>query len=190
MSTRTIGMSMLGKRVIDIVRKLTRPRIVNTANATTAGMGRRIDQAETLSRMGNRLLAARRRFGHRPHAIARTQERGGARNDTLARGDAALDLHRLALEDAELHPPLFDLPIAHDVEARRIALTLQRRRGSADAVATREHDFARGEGADMGVRDIVERDSDLAGAARLVDFLIDEAELAADRALDARQLQF
>ena len=52
MSTRTIGMSMLGKRVIDIVRKLTRPRIVNTANATTAGIGRRIDQAETLSRMG------------------------------------------------------------------------------------------------------------------------------------------
>ena len=42
----------------------------------------------------------------------------------------------------------------------------------------------------MGVRDVVERDSDLAGAARLVDFLVDEAELAADRALDARQLQF
>ena len=43
---------MFGKRVIDIVRKLTRPRIVSTANATTAGMGRRIDQAETLSRIG------------------------------------------------------------------------------------------------------------------------------------------
>ena len=52
MSTRTIGMSMLGKRVIDIVRKLTSPRMVSTANATTAGIGRRMDQAETLSRMG------------------------------------------------------------------------------------------------------------------------------------------
>ena len=52
-STWTIGMSMLGKRVIDIVRKLTRPRIVSTAKATTAGIGRRIDQAETLRRMGS-----------------------------------------------------------------------------------------------------------------------------------------
>src|SRR5580704_1551047 len=52
-STCTIGMSMLGKRVIDIDRKLTTPRMVRTANATTAGMGRRIDQAETLRRMGS-----------------------------------------------------------------------------------------------------------------------------------------
>src|SRR5580704_1068662 len=49
-STCTIGMSIFGKRVIDIVRKLMRPRIVSTANATTAGMGWRMDQAETLSR--------------------------------------------------------------------------------------------------------------------------------------------
>src|SRR5271166_1039061 len=53
MSTWTIGMSMLGNRVIDIVRKLTRPRMVRTAKATAAGMGRRIDQAETLRRMGS-----------------------------------------------------------------------------------------------------------------------------------------
>jgi hypothetical protein len=45
-------MSMFGNRVIDIVRKLMRPRIVKTAKATTAGMGLRIDQAETLRRMG------------------------------------------------------------------------------------------------------------------------------------------
>src|SRR6185437_7784499 len=50
-STWTIGMSILGKRVIDIVRKLTRPRIVRTTKATIAGMGLRIDQAETLRRM-------------------------------------------------------------------------------------------------------------------------------------------
>ena len=38
---------------------------------------------------GCRLLTARsRRFGHRPHAVARPQERGGARNDAFARGDA------------------------------------------------------------------------------------------------------
>ena len=43
---------MFGKRVTDIVRKLTRPRINKTEKATAAGMGRRIDQAETLSRMG------------------------------------------------------------------------------------------------------------------------------------------
>src|SRR5260370_22623800 len=52
MSTRTIGMSILGKRVIDIVRKLTMPRMVRTAKATTAAMGRRIDHHETCSRMG------------------------------------------------------------------------------------------------------------------------------------------
>src|ERR1700693_5950673 len=57
-STCTIGMSILGKRVIDIERKLTTPRIVRTAKATTAGMGRRIDQAETLRRMGLASLAA------------------------------------------------------------------------------------------------------------------------------------
>ena len=47
-ATRTIGMSMLGKRVIGIERKLTIPKIVSTANATIAGMGRRIDQPEIL----------------------------------------------------------------------------------------------------------------------------------------------
>src|SRR5271166_3514768 len=103
-------MSMFGKRVTDIVRKLTRPRIIKTANATAAGMGRRIDQAETLSRMGKSLLAARRsrRFGDRTHAVARPQERGGARHDALARGDAALDLDRIAVHDARPHLPLLD----------------------------------------------------------------------------------
>ena len=42
----------------------------------------------------------------------------------------------------------------------------------------------------MGVRDVLERDPDLAGAARLVDLLVDEADPAGDRALDAGQLQF
>ncbi len=51
MSTLTIGMSIFGKRVIDIDRKLTRPRMVSTMKASTAGMGRRIDQAETLKRI-------------------------------------------------------------------------------------------------------------------------------------------
>src|SRR5271165_3517980 len=50
-STCTIGMSMLGKRVIGIDRKLTMPRMVKTAKATTAGTGRRIDQAETFNRI-------------------------------------------------------------------------------------------------------------------------------------------
>src|SRR3984885_14728243 len=62
MSTWTIGMSMFGNRVIDIVRKLIRPRIVNTANATTAGMGFRIRQAETLRRLGVPLIRWLRSF--------------------------------------------------------------------------------------------------------------------------------
>src|SRR5271166_4485365 len=185
-------MSMFGKRVTDIVRKLTRPRIIKTANATAAGMGRRIDQAETLSRMGMSLLAARgrRRFGNRPHPVARPQERGGARHDALARVDAAPDLDQIAVDDARLHLPLFDLAVAHDVEPRRIALALERGRRRADAVAAGELDLARGEGADMGVSDVLERDPDLAGAARLVDLLVDEADPARDRAFDPRQLQF
>src|SRR5579863_973676 len=52
MSTWTIGMSILGKRVIDIERKLMTPSSVSTAKATMAGMGLRIDQAETLRRIG------------------------------------------------------------------------------------------------------------------------------------------
>ena len=36
----------------------------------------------------------------------------------------------------------------------------------------------------------LKRDPDLAGAARLVDLLVHEADAARDRALDARQLQF
>ena len=47
-----MGMSMFGNRVIGIDRKLMMPRIVKTANPTIAGMGLRIDQAETLRRIG------------------------------------------------------------------------------------------------------------------------------------------
>src|SRR5271154_4460940 len=50
-STCTIGMSMLGNRVIDIVRKLTTPSRNSTANSTIDGIGLRIDQAETFRRI-------------------------------------------------------------------------------------------------------------------------------------------
>ncbi len=43
---------MFGNRVIGIDRKLMRPRIVRTAKPTIAGIGLRIDQAETLRRIG------------------------------------------------------------------------------------------------------------------------------------------
>src|ERR1700692_1923770 len=45
-NTCTIGMSMLGNRVIDTVRKLTTPSRNSTANITIDGIGFRIDQAE------------------------------------------------------------------------------------------------------------------------------------------------
>src|SRR6185437_2473408 len=83
MSTWTIGMSILGKRVIDIVRKLTRPRIVRTAKATIAGMGLRIDQAETLRRILVRLLPAGR-VGRRPHSVPGAQESGSALDHAFA----------------------------------------------------------------------------------------------------------
>src|ERR1700722_1908695 len=51
-STWTMGMSMFGNRVIDIERKLTTPSSVSTANATIAGIGFGVDQAETLRRHG------------------------------------------------------------------------------------------------------------------------------------------
>ena len=71
MSTWTIGMSMFGNRVIDMVRKLIRPRIVKTANATIAGMGLRIDQAETLRRiLRGPLTVGCGRFGRRAHPVA------------------------------------------------------------------------------------------------------------------------
>ena len=62
--TETIGMSMLGNRVIGRARKLTRPSTISTRNSTSEGIGLRIAQAETLRRMaissGAILSAARR----------------------------------------------------------------------------------------------------------------------------------
>ena len=157
----------------------------------TAGIGRRIDQAETLRRMGNRLLAA----GRGASGIGRTRSPGrknaAARATTLSPAATPLSISTVSPSTMPgVTRRSSTLSVAHDIEARRIALALQRRRRGADAVAPRELDLARGEGADMGVRHVGERDAHLAGAARLVDFLVDEAELAADRALDARQLQF
>ncbi len=67
---------------------------------------------------------------------------------------------------------------------------VERRRGSARAVPAREFDLARGEGADMGVADVLERDPHLAGSARPVDLLVDKAHAARDRVPYAGQLQF
>src|SRR5580692_11356878 len=104
-------MSIFGNRVIDIVRKLMRPRIVKTPNATTAGMGLRIDQAETLRRMSVAALAVGRRgrFGRRTHPVARPQESRRARNYAFAALDARLDFHPAAVGDARLHLPHLDL---------------------------------------------------------------------------------
>ena len=46
MSMVTIGMSMFGKRVIAMFRKLRRPSVINTRKSTSEGIGRRIDHAE------------------------------------------------------------------------------------------------------------------------------------------------
>ncbi len=126
----------------------------------------------------------------RTHPVARAQERGGARDHAFAIGEARLDFHPSAVDDARLHLSHLDLAVAHDIETRLVAVPLQGGRGDANAIATGEFDLARGEGADMGVRNVLERDPDLAGAARLVDLLVHEADAARDRALDARQLQF
>src|ERR1700689_1572760 len=97
-------MSMFGNRVIDIVRKLMMPRIIKTAKATIAGMGLRIDQAETLRRIGVApLIVGCGRFERRAHAVAGAQERGGARDHAFAAGDARLDFHPTAVDDASLH---------------------------------------------------------------------------------------
>ncbi len=48
-TTWTIGMSMLGKRVTAIWRNATIPSSVRMTKAIAAGIGRRTDQAETLS---------------------------------------------------------------------------------------------------------------------------------------------
>ena len=49
--TETIGMSMLGKRVIGRLRKLTRPSSPSTRKSTIEGIGLRIAQAETFRRI-------------------------------------------------------------------------------------------------------------------------------------------
>ena len=119
----------------------------------------------------------------------RAQERGGARDHAFALSDARLDFHPGAVDDARLHLPNLDLAVAHDIEARLVAVPLQCGRRNANPVATGELDLARSEGADMGARNVLERDPDFAGAARFVDLLVDEADAARDRPFDARQLQ-
>src|SRR5262249_9083087 len=57
--TWTIGMSMLGNRVIGSDMKLTMPRISNTRNVTIAGIGDRIDHAEMFSLIARLPGAAR-----------------------------------------------------------------------------------------------------------------------------------
>ncbi len=59
--TETIGISMLGKRVIGSVWKLNTPRIMSTMKSTIDGIGFRIDHAETLSRISAALRPARPR---------------------------------------------------------------------------------------------------------------------------------
>src|SRR5271165_7234750 len=94
------------------------------------------------------LAAGRGRFGRRAHAVSRPQEGGGARHDAFALGHAVLDLDRLALDDAGGHAPFFDTPVAHDVEARPVAVASERGGRRAEPVAPNEVDLAGGEGAD------------------------------------------
>src|SRR5262249_13374281 len=90
--TWTIGMSMLGNRVIGSDMKLTMPRISNTRNVTIAGIGERIDHAEMFSLIARlpgatryprpgeprRRCAGRRRRAPRP--AGRTRARRAARS--------------------------------------------------------------------------------------------------------------
>ena len=154
---------MFGKRVTDIVRKLTRPSMVKTTNADR----RRDRPADRPGRdvepHGKSLLAA-------PDAAAsgtgRTRSPGrrkeAARATTLSPARTPLPISTASPSTIPgFTLPLFDLAVAHDIEPRRVPVALERGRRHANAIAAGELDLTRGEGADMGVADVFERNSTL-----------------------------
>ena len=138
---------MLGNRVTAIWRKLTMPSSVRI-DEDDGGGDRPAD------RPGGNIephgAAPSARGGNGAHAVAGAQERGGARDDRLARIDAAGDLERVALGDAERDAPLLDDSVAHHQRPRARRVARHRARRHADAPAARERDLGRGEAADMG----------------------------------------
>ncbi len=187
--TCTIGMSMFGKRVIDIVRKLTRPSTVKTTKPTIAGIGLRMDQAETLRRMAGPQLPVA------ASAIGRTRSWGrkkaAARATTLS---PSARPSRISTASPSTMPGVtLRSSMTLSLTTIRCALspsTLSGRGRNRDAVALDEIDFAGGEGADARAARVDERDANLAGAAALVDFLIDETHLRGEVAAEAGEFQF
>ena len=114
-----------------------RPRIVKTANANDRGDGLADRPGGDVEAHRRRPLNRRLRSFRRSAAPGRRpQESGGARDHAFAVGDARLDFHPSAVDDARLHLPHLDLAVAHDVETRLIAVPLQRGRWNANALAT------------------------------------------------------
>ena len=186
-STCTIGMSMLGNRVIDIVRKLTRPSSISTAKATIAGIGLRIDQAETLRRIAELLASVRR-----SSSIGRTRSPG--RRNAAARATrvspAATPL-RISTSSPSTMPgvTLRSSTVRRARPARAASPSRRTAVVGAPTPSRRARSTSPEAKAPMRVRRVGKRDAHLAGAARLVDFLVDEADLAVDRPSTPGRLQ-
>ena len=104
-------------------------------------MGLRIDQAETLRRIGVPLypLAAVVSGVGRTRSPARRN--AAARWTTLSPSATPASIStQPPSDDARLHLPHLDLAVAHDIEARLIAIPLQCGRRNANALATGEFD--------------------------------------------------
>ena len=93
---------------------------------------------------------------------------------------AFADLHLVALDDSSAHAPFLDAPVAHDQLTRARSPSRRSAVDEADALAPRYLDFAGDEFAQMRMRCVGERDAHLARAARLIDFLVDQPDLAVD----------
>ena len=181
-TTCTIGMSMLGNLVTAIWRNATMPSSVRMTKPTAAGIGRRIDQAETLSLTGS---LPRMRRGRRV-------TRSPGRRNAAARATT--------ISPAATPPAISSAsPSATPTETRRCSTIPSRTTSARAPAASRstalagtptpwlrdEHDLGRGEAADMGRRAGCERDAHLAGAARLVDLGADQPHRSGDLLRDA-----
>ena len=71
----TVGRSMSGKFWIFIARKLIRPTSVSMMNSSTAGIGLRIDQAETFIGVAPRVRRCGRRRPEPPAGASTTRTR-------------------------------------------------------------------------------------------------------------------
>src|SRR5512139_248598 len=114
--TVIMGRSMSGNCWIFMPRKPIAPTSVSSTNSSTAGIGLRIDQAETFIAGTSPLRRGGRGLADDPHEITVAQEADAARDDPRVGGEALDDFDAVAHAAADADLGLRDAPVRLDAE--------------------------------------------------------------------------